>query len=43
MAARTDVLGRFAIHGWLSTLGWAATGVMALAVAAMVFTSLRNS
>jgi len=35
MAARQDILGRFAIHGWLRVLGWVATGLMAVCVAAM--------
>ncbi|GAC1336911.1 MAG: Nramp family divalent metal transporter [Beijerinckiaceae bacterium] len=39
MAARSDIMGRFAITGWLRWLGWIATGVMAVAVVAMLVTS----
>jgi Mn2+/Fe2+ NRAMP family transporter len=39
MAARTDIMGRFAIGGGLRWLGWIATGVMAVAVMAMLVTS----
>ena len=35
MAARTDIMGRFAIAGWLRGLGWAATVVMGLTVAGL--------
>jgi Mn2+/Fe2+ NRAMP family transporter len=35
MAARRDILGRFAIKGWLRFLGWAATSLMILCVVAM--------
>jgi NRAMP (natural resistance-associated macrophage protein)-like metal ion transporter len=39
MAARSDVMGRFAVGGALKWLGWIATLVMAAAVAAMAVTS----
>jgi NRAMP (natural resistance-associated macrophage protein)-like metal ion transporter len=39
MASRADIMGRFAVTGWLKALGWAATGVMALAVFAMAVTA----
>ncbi|WP_020176439.1 Nramp family divalent metal transporter [Methyloferula stellata] len=35
MAARKDILGRFAINGWLKFLGWLATGLMIVCVTAM--------
>uniref|UniRef100_E6QUL0 Natural resistance-associated macrophage protein n=1 Tax=mine drainage metagenome TaxID=410659 RepID=E6QUL0_9ZZZZ len=35
MAVRTDIMGQFAISRRLKRLGWAGTGVMAIAVAAM--------
>jgi NRAMP (natural resistance-associated macrophage protein)-like metal ion transporter len=35
MAARKDILGRFAIKGWLKFLGWIATGLMVVCVIAM--------
>ena len=35
-ASRTDIMGRFAIRGWLRRLGWAATAVMGAAVLGMV-------
>ncbi len=35
MAARQDILGRFAIKGWLQLLGWIATGLMIVCVYAM--------
>jgi Mn2+/Fe2+ NRAMP family transporter len=38
MAARTDVMGRFVVTRRLKWLGWLATGVMAVAVAAMFVT-----
>lgn len=38
MAARVDIMGKFAIKGWLRALGWLATGLMALAAAAMLAT-----
>lgn len=40
MAAQTVVMGAFAITGWIRFFGWAATIMMALAVLAMVITSL---
>ena len=36
MAARQDIMGRFAIGGRLKLLGWLATGAMALAVLCML-------
>jgi NRAMP (natural resistance-associated macrophage protein)-like metal ion transporter len=41
MAARTEVMGRFAIGGWLKGVGWLSTGVMALAVAGMAVSWFR--
>jgi Mn2+/Fe2+ NRAMP family transporter len=38
MAVRPEVMGRFVIRRRLRILGWLATGVMALAVAAMLLT-----
>jgi Mn2+/Fe2+ NRAMP family transporter len=38
MASRPDIMGKFAIRGWLRSLGWLSTGVMALAVAGMFVT-----
>ena len=38
-AASPKVMGEFAIAGWTKALGWAATAVMAVAVAAMFATS----
>jgi NRAMP (natural resistance-associated macrophage protein)-like metal ion transporter len=35
MAARKDILGRFAIKGWLRFLGWVATALMIICVVAM--------
>ncbi len=35
MASRRDILGRFAIHGWLKVLGWTATALMVVCVVAM--------
>ncbi|MCA6125983.1 divalent metal cation transporter [Bradyrhizobium sp. WSM 1704] len=35
MARRSDIMGRFAIGGWLYWLGWLATAAMALSVLAM--------
>jgi NRAMP (natural resistance-associated macrophage protein)-like metal ion transporter len=37
MAARTDIMGRLVVTRRLKMLGWLATGVMTLAVAAMLF------
>ena len=39
-ASRADILGPFAITGWLKGLGWVATAVMGAAVAGMLFTSV---
>ncbi|MGC1558692.1 MAG: divalent metal cation transporter [Bradyrhizobium sp.] len=39
LAATPKVMGEFAVTGWVKTLGWGATGVMTLAVIAMVATS----
>ena len=39
MAARSDIMGRFAINGALKWIGWMATAVMAAAVIAMLATS----
>jgi NRAMP (natural resistance-associated macrophage protein)-like metal ion transporter len=39
MASRPDIMGRFAITGWLRGLGWTTTLVMAVAVVAMLVTS----
>ncbi|MES2149515.1 MAG: divalent metal cation transporter [Pseudomonadota bacterium] len=38
MAGRSAIMGRFVIRGRLRALGWAATGVMCLAVLAMFWT-----
>jgi NRAMP (natural resistance-associated macrophage protein)-like metal ion transporter len=38
LAAAPKVMGEFAVTGWVKTLGWAATGVMAVAVLAMLAT-----
>jgi NRAMP (natural resistance-associated macrophage protein)-like metal ion transporter len=38
LASRHDIMGRFAVKGWLRGLGWAATAVMAAVVAAMFAT-----
>ncbi len=38
MAARREIMGKFVITRRLKVLGWCATGVMALAVAAMITT-----
>ncbi|MBZ6075896.1 NRAMP family divalent metal transporter [Microvirga puerhi] len=40
LSARADVMGAFAVGGWLKGLGWVATAAMALAAVAMLFTSL---
>jgi NRAMP (natural resistance-associated macrophage protein)-like metal ion transporter len=42
MAARADIMGRFVISRRLKILGWICTGVMAVAVAAMFWTSLMK-
>jgi NRAMP (natural resistance-associated macrophage protein)-like metal ion transporter len=39
LAAAPKVMGEFVVAGWVKALGWAATAVMALAVAAMFATS----
>ena len=39
LATAPKVMGEFAVTGWVKTLGWAATGVMAAAVMAMLATS----
>jgi NRAMP (natural resistance-associated macrophage protein)-like metal ion transporter len=39
LAAAPKVMGDFVVGGWLKAVGWTATAVMALAVAAMVATS----
>ncbi|WP_449411356.1 NRAMP family divalent metal transporter [Methylobacterium komagatae] len=39
-AARSDIMGAFAVRGWLLRLGWIATACMLLAVIAMLVTSL---
>jgi NRAMP (natural resistance-associated macrophage protein)-like metal ion transporter len=39
LASREDIMGRFVIRPRLRRLGWAATGVMAVTVAAMIVTS----
>lgn len=35
MASNTNIMGRFAIGGYLRIVGWIATGVMALAAVIM--------
>ncbi|RFU45125.1 Nramp family divalent metal transporter [Paraburkholderia sp. DHOC27] len=35
MATRPDIMGDFAVTGWLRWIGWAATGIMALAAVGM--------
>ena len=35
MAANTKIMGKFAIGGWLTGLGWIATATMATAAVAM--------
>ncbi|QFU17482.1 NRAMP family divalent metal transporter [Microvirga thermotolerans] len=40
MASRQDIMGRFAIRGWLRRWGWISTAVMAIAVLGMFATSL---
>ncbi len=39
-AARSDIMGAFAVRGWLLRLGWIATACMLLAVLAMLATTL---
>jgi len=36
VASRSDIMGRFAVGGWLRVAAWTATAIMAAAVAAMV-------
>jgi len=38
LAAGTDVIGPFAVTGWLKGLGWLATLVMALAAVGIIMT-----
>ncbi|CAN5595773.1 Nramp family divalent metal transporter [soil metagenome] len=38
LAARSDVMGRLAVSGWLRAIGWLCTGVMAMAVVGMFWT-----
>ncbi|GJD35318.1 NRAMP family divalent metal transporter [Methylobacterium aerolatum] len=42
-AARADIMGAFAIRGWLRALGWLATACMSLAVLGMLATALFPS
>jgi Mn2+/Fe2+ NRAMP family transporter len=39
LAAAPKVMGEFVVVGWVKALGWAATAVVALALAAMLVTS----
>jgi NRAMP (natural resistance-associated macrophage protein)-like metal ion transporter len=39
LAAAPKVMGEFVVTGWVKALGWVATGIMALAVVAMVATT----
>jgi NRAMP (natural resistance-associated macrophage protein)-like metal ion transporter len=39
LAAAPKVMGEFVVTGWVKALGWMATGIMALAVVAMVATT----
>jgi Mn2+/Fe2+ NRAMP family transporter len=39
IATRHDIMGAFAIDGWLRLLGWVATAVMAIVVVAMLVTT----
>jgi Mn2+/Fe2+ NRAMP family transporter len=41
-AARTDIMGAFAVRGPLRWLGWLATACMLLAVAAMLFSAVHS-
>jgi hypothetical protein len=36
MATRADIMGRFAVGGWLRGLGWVATLVMGLTVVGLL-------
>ena len=38
MASRRKIMGEFALHAWLKTLGWIATAVMAAAAVGMFAT-----
>ncbi len=38
MASRVDILGQFAVRGWLRLLGWLTTGVMLVITIAMLMT-----
>jgi NRAMP (natural resistance-associated macrophage protein)-like metal ion transporter len=40
VSAKREVMGEFTVMGWLKGLGWIATAVMALAVVAMLVTSV---
>jgi hypothetical protein len=40
MASRQDILGGFAVKGWLKILGWIATALMIACVAAMFVSPL---
>src|SRR3954470_851647 len=42
LAATPKVMGDFVVTGWLKLFGWAATVAMALAVAAMIATSVPS-
>ena len=42
MAVRTDIMGRFVISPRLKILGWISTGVMAIAVGAMFWTTFMK-
>ncbi|ANY77121.1 iron transporter [Microvirga ossetica] len=39
VTCRSDIMGPFAVRGWLQAVGWIATGVMTLAALAMFITS----
>ncbi len=43
LAGRADIMGAFAVRGWLRGLGWVATAVMAAVVVAMLADSWRVS
>ena len=38
ITARKDIMGTFVVTGWLRGVGWVATGIMAVAVIAMLIT-----
>jgi len=42
MAARPEIMGRFTVRRRLKNLGWLATGVMTLAVIAMLLAFLTT-